>query len=186
MPARVYFVDVNILGELFKYYPQRLFPDLYAHIDGLIDNGCFRVPDETYREVMADAVREWLDERKSSVVWETEEPQLDCLRILVAQLPAFVDHSKPSGRDADHPFVAHAMACNFDAAGGYASGPATVLTNERLRRGRETRLRIPDACDYFDIRCGHFLDLIEDLGLEFGLRSRGDQSRHNGVVGDAP
>jgi len=164
----IYYFDVNILGEMFKYYPSRIFSDLWERLDELIAAGQIRVPDETYREIASDEAREWLTPRKGQIVCATTEVELDCLGAIGSSIPSFVDHSKPRS-DADQPLVAHAMACNLQAVGEYASGPAMILTNERRRKGNETRLRIPDACDHFGVRCGRFLDFIEDLGLRFAL-----------------
>jgi hypothetical protein len=157
-PRRIYCVDTNIFINLTAYYPERIFPTLWANIDLLVGSERFLVPEQVVRENKHEPTARWLTER-AHIIRPFDAACNRCLLEIMAALPNFVDTAK-IGDDADQFLVALAMAEN-QRLHGSPHGSASVLSNERSRRAGEPRLRVPDACRHFGIDCYTLFRLME-------------------------
>jgi hypothetical protein len=163
-PRRIYCADTNILIGLSRYYPENIFPSLWANLDVLVTSGRFLVPEQVVRENKHAPTAQWLAQR-AQIICPFDAACNQCLLTIMAALPNFVDASK-TGDDADQFLDALAMAENQRLHGSPA-GSVAVLSDERSRRGSETRLRIPDACRYFGIDCYTLFRFMEVEGWRF-------------------
>ena len=116
-------------------------------------------PKDVYEEIKSRPVEKvWLDLVPSGVV-DLDADGLLCLTEVVNTLPDFLDKNKPSGKDADQPLVAMALAHHRSG-----ESPAMVVTQERPRKPGESRWHIPDACDALGLPCGDFLEWLSRSG----------------------
>src|SRR5262249_9176034 len=98
-PGRIYCVDTNILISLTAYYPENIFPTLWANIDVLVQSGRFLVPEQVVRENKHVPTADWLAAR-THIIRPFDTACNQCLLHIMAVLPNFVDASK-TGDDAD-------------------------------------------------------------------------------------
>ena len=106
-------------------------------------------PKDVYGEVQPND-KLWLDLVPDSVR-DLDDKGLICLTEIVNSYPDFLDPNKPSGRDADQPLVAMALAHHRSGI-----SPAMVVTQERAKKPTEQRWHIPDACSALGLQCGAF------------------------------
>jgi hypothetical protein len=161
---RVYCVDNNIFIALTSHYPPEIFPTLWANIEVLVDSQRLLVPEQVVRENNHEWTADWITQR-GQIIRPFDTACNACMVAIMAALPNFVDASK-TGDDADQFLVALAMSENRRLHGS-EGGTVAVLSNERGRRGNETRLRIPDACRHFNIDCFDLFAFMQAEGWRF-------------------
>jgi hypothetical protein len=148
----IYYFDADVTNILTKYIPRDVFVSLWDYIDTLVDMERLWVPKHVADECDTDwASMEWLG-RSPHVIKPFDEVIGDCMSRIMKENPAFI-HPAKLGVDADPFLVASAMAENMKQHEGSITGSAVVVTLERCKKEKETRLRIPDVCASYKIEC---------------------------------
>jgi len=162
----IYCIDTSVLIDLDNHYPRRFFESLWSNIEQLMREGRLITIEQVMKEIKhlnRPEIEKWL-KQFPGVVRPFSQEIGNCLSEIMAALPDFVDQSKERD-EADQPLVALALAEN--RAQRIFSGDFVVLTNERRKRPNERRVRIPDACAHFGIRCFSLFELMEHESWRF-------------------
>lgn len=155
---RFYILDNNILIRLANHLPLRSIPSAWGLIERLGDEGRCCIPEAVFAEFLDEDNKGWFLDRSDKLIMPYSQEQVNAL-VDVATLTGFIQHGKV-GQDADQPLVALGIAKSKNAE----SLIATIVTDERRRKGQETRLRVPDACDHFGLACCNLYDVFEMEG----------------------
>ena len=153
-----YSLDTSALIDGWvRNYPIGNFPGVWEKLAALIEKGNARATDEVLRELerQDDDLTAWCNRQSSLFVAMDDE-----IQILVAEIlqnyPRLVESGgRRSGAD---PFVialAKIHSC-------------TVVTAEQRTNNPDGRVRIPDVCNFMDIRCVNLLGLITEQHWIFG------------------
>lgn len=149
MSTSVYCLDTSALIDgLERYYPAENFPGIWNEVDLLIDQGRVLISEEVYLEASKkDAVvKSWCDERKDSILVETDATIAAEVAEILKDHPKLVGVMKDRSR-AD-PFVI-AVARLRSAA---------VVTGES--HGSANKPKIPFVCEDRGVDSMRFTDLI--------------------------
>jgi len=147
-----YSIDSSGILDVFRYYPQDVFPTIWDHLELAAGSGVILAIDEVYHELekKADDAFNWLEEHSQMIVPIDEEIQRRVTHIL-ASYPRLVDTRK--SRSAGDPFViALAQVHKY-----------SVVTGERPT-GVITKPNIPDVCSALSIPCHNVLELFRREG----------------------
>lgn len=158
-----YLLDNNVLIFLQWGDPHFQFGAIYDWIDTMAQAGRLYVPEVVLGEFKNKERKQWFDDRPHLCL-RHDDDQDDCLAILVNALPDFVDPSKTT-EDGDQPLVSAAMKLNRIGTGEFASGPAIVVSHEQRRKPQFPYLKVPDACDHYQIRCIDFFEMLRMEGV---------------------
>ncbi|MBL8049546.1 MAG: DUF4411 family protein [Chthonomonas sp.] len=164
--SHTFYWDNNIMTWLVDRYP---IPKLHELVDSQIQNGHLKVCEHVYDEAMGSPAKSWAMQRRDEVLVPMTTEILLVLRDVLEQLPAFVDHAKPKGKDADQYFVATVLAHQRGVGQNLLSGSPVLVTAERNMQGRETRMRIPDACEALGIPCVDFHGWLDLCGYRIDM-----------------
>jgi len=147
----MYSVDTSALIDgIERFYPVRNFPQFWARIDGLIDEGRFHVSEEAWAEATAmDApLREWCedaDAARERCIYLTSAKIAATVGSIVADYPSWIGQGRKNGAD---PFVI--------AVAEAVSG--TVISGEI--NGGPSKPKIPYVCGERGTAHGRLVDLI--------------------------
>jgi len=142
-----YCIDTNVFidaGE--RYYPIDIVPGFWENVDGLIASGRMKAPEMLIEELERkdDAWRQWVYERKETLIVPMDLPQIEAVRKVMAVYAAEgIDANRIAG---DPFFIALALANGL-----------TVVTNEKPRRGGA---KIPKICAALGVPSIGLLDLM--------------------------
>lgn len=142
-----YCIDTNVFidaGE--RYYPIDIVPGFWENVDGLIASGRMKAPEMLIEELERkdDAWRQWVYERKETLIVPMDLPQIEAVRKVMAVYAAEgIDANRIAG---DPFFIALALANGL-----------TVVTNEKPRRGGA---KIPKICAALGLPSIGLLDLM--------------------------
>ena len=128
-----YCIDTSIIidaGE--RYYPPDIVPGFWKNLDGLIDAGRFKAPEMLIEELERkdDTWRQWVYDRKESLIVPMDLPQVDAIKRVMDVYQA--QSSNVSRVTGDPFFIALALAQGL-----------TMVTNESERKGK---VKIPKIC----------------------------------------
>lgn len=157
--AQRYCLDTNVFVEPWnKYFRFERCPDYWEIIDNLGKQNIVFCPDQVKREIdkVDDGLKEWLGRRPYFVREETGAVQQH-IREVLKTFPNII--SVGANRSMADPWViAHAMAED-----------ATVVSKEYTinRNQNSPRVKIPDVCGHFKIRCISDFEFIDEIGIKF-------------------
>jgi len=147
-----YSIDSSGILDLFRYYPQDVFPTIWTQLEAAADGGNILAIDEVYRELEKkdDIAFQWLKTHLAMVIAIDKEIQEHVTAIL-GKHPRLVDTRR--NRSAGDPFVI-ALA---------RSRRLSVVTGERAS-GVVEKPNIPDVCAVLQIRCINVLTMFRSEG----------------------
>ena len=145
-----YVFDTNIFINLKNRYPSDIFTSLWEQIETLFSNGIIISSDEVIDEIKRgnDDLEEWANARKDSFYPSNEPVQIIVKEILGRFSGLITNAKKPNSADPFLIALARQMTC-------------TVVTEEN-RNGSDLSPKIPNICDYYNIRCIKFVDFLRE------------------------
>jgi hypothetical protein len=155
----IYCLDTNVLIEPWnKYYSPDLCPDYWEVLTELVSDGKIFCTDEVKREVLKvdDGLSYWIKTHPEFVRDIDDDVQVK-LRTVLQKFPRLVDTKKDRSM-ADPWVVAHAW-----------SAGATVVTKE-MPSNSVTRIKIPDVCQVFKVRCIDDFSFLKEVGISFNVK----------------
>lgn len=157
MTRQIYCFDTSALIQPWNtYYSMEFFSDFWDVIENLAKEGVLFCTHEVGREIEKkdDSLHTWAKERRFLFREPTEEVQQNLRRILASH-----NELAKEGRDrsrADPWVIAHAMAEG-----------ATVVTKEGFA---PRRIKIPDVCQAYNVRCIDDTQFVREIGLKISAK----------------
>ena len=155
-----YCLDTNVLIQAWNnYYSMELCPEYCAILDDLATKNSVFCTDEVKREIekIDDDLCTWVKGRPHLFCDGTEDVQRQ-LRTVLARFPRLVDTAGDRSM-ADPWVVAHALHTG-----------ATVVTKETPSPPGTKRIKIPDVCRAFSVRCINDFQFVTEIGIRFTAR----------------
>jgi predicted nucleic acid-binding protein len=145
-----YVFDTNIFINLKNRYPSDIFTKLWKQIETLFSNGIIISSDEVIEEIKRgnDDLEEWANARKNSFYPSNEPVQMIVKEILRRFNGLVTSPRKPNAADPFLIALAKQMSC-------------TVVTEEN-RSGNDLSPKIPNICDFYNIRCIKFVEFLRE------------------------
>lgn len=150
-----YCIDTSALISLWKRtYSPDVFRSLWKNLENLISQGRLIAPREVLNELEKygdkdDELLKWA-KRHRGMFEDLDYNQLNLVQDILKHFPNLVDANKTIP-DADPFVIALAMAKRW-----------TVITSEQptnLTANPSARPKIPNVCEYFNVKC--YYDLLE-------------------------
>ncbi|MBM4032270.1 MAG: DUF4411 family protein [Planctomycetes bacterium] len=155
----VYCIDTSILIELHLRYPREIFSGVWDALEALIAADRAIAPKQVREELSAkdDWLWRWAQSQKQMFKPQTKAHAM-CASEITARFPSLA-HAERPGVVADPFVIALALA---EKKASLVGSDCAVVTCEARRKGK-----IPDACDYFGIRCLSLFDFMKEAGWKF-------------------
>ncbi len=162
MKRNKFCLDTNVLIQAWNtYYSMDLAPRYWDILDDMAQKGTVFCTHEVRREIekVDDALKLWIKKRDYLFRDITEDVQQHVRDVLKA-FPRLVDTTKDRSM-ADPWVIAHAKA-----------EQATVVTKEMVTPAGSKKIKIPDVCDTFGVRCINDFEFVKEVGITFTARRR--------------
>ena len=162
MKKQKYCLDTNVLIQAWNtYYSMDLAPKYWDILDEMARNGTVLCTHEVKREIekVDDDLNKWIKKRAYLFRDITEDVQ-KFIRDVLKSYPRLVDTTKDRSM-ADPWVIAHALA-----------EKATVVTKEMMTGAGSTRIKIPDVCGTFNVRCINDFAFVREVGITFSAQRR--------------
>jgi len=152
---RRYVADTNVFITGWRYYPLRLFADLWSVLDELAHEGSFFTTEVVLDELAEknDEIHQWVKARKNHLVRPLTEDTQRIVREILVRNTSFVRPQRTK-QWADPFVIAEAKA----SAG-------VVVTYENPRSPE----RMPAVCQKEGVLCIDMIDFFVDAGIRFSV-----------------
>ena len=160
-----YWLDANVLIEAHRRsYPIGIVVSFWTWLGGQVENSVVVCPRRVYQELAEqedhkDELSVWVQNRRNKglCIMPSKEVTAQVGHILEF---VFANYQAPQAYDfskgGDVWVVAHAL----DDSG-------TVVTQESGLRPQARKVRIPDVCKHFHVKCIDTLQMLKELGAKF-------------------
>ena len=155
----VYCIDTSILIDL-KRYPRDIF-GVWQSLEDMIAKDLAIAPKQVREELKAwdDELYPWAV-RQRKMFKPLTRKQANCVAEIVGKFPDLA-HTDRRVEAADPFVIALALA---EKRASLFGKDYVVVSSERRKPGR---IRIPDACEHFDLRCLMLFDFMRAEGWTF-------------------
>jgi len=170
IPAEIYSIDTSVILDIWcppegNTFSKERLPELWAHIEKLINQGKIIASKEVYDELelhASDDLLEWLKKHKQMFMFSKD--QVEKAELLINDFYSLYKSGfKPEVGDAADPFVvATAMVHS-----------AVVFTQEKEQGTHEpsevNSPKIPTVCKHFGVECVDIEKFIEREGFRLAM-----------------
>jgi hypothetical protein len=159
-----YWLDASVLIEAhLRTYPIGIANSFWVWLDGGIQQGDIVCPRRVYREVAEsehqDELAQWMRHRKSKGLCVAPSRHVQT-RVKEVEEYVFLKYKSVEAwefsKGADPWVIAHAL-----------EDRGIVVTKESFTRPDAQKVRIPDVCDNFNVKCVDTLQMLKDLKAKF-------------------
>ena len=157
-------LDANVfITAKNSYYQMDIFPAFWSWLDDQAELGVLASTDLVLDELKDgdDNLAAWAKERRQSLFYM--ESSSKSVAGYVDSLGAW------AGREGYQPHVIEEFMSGADPflAGVAAEGGLIVVTLETPARGRKRKVKLPDACDYLDVKWEDTFGMLRSLEARF-------------------
>jgi len=166
-----YFVDSSALITINRYYPSKVFPDLWQHLDELFKNKRIFSHDIVFDEIVPssgpkDEIGKLLSKHKSSFYPITKKQGQLALNILT-NFPRLIDPR--AKKDEADPWIIALVIEKMEELNLFGQDSDFVLVSAESEK---SDTKIPAVCNYFNVRHLNIFQFFEDNDWEFTMRKR--------------
>ncbi len=156
-----YVVDANVLIDFEHLFPFDVFPSLWEQLRLMTKERRFVCPRPIFDELRRDGDTGYTRRLETAGfvhIREVDTPMLEQAARVVQRCPTLVNSNNRAKSEND-PFLIALASVEMEAANKQLAIDASlndewvVLSNERPRAGPGGRMRVPDACAEFGVRC---------------------------------
>lgn len=156
-----YVVDANVLIDLEHFFPFSVFPSLWEQLRIMTEKQRFVCPRPVFDELRRDGDNEYTKQLVTARfvhIREIDSPLLEQVARVEERCPTLVNPNNRAKSEND-PFLIALASLEMERVNRQLvieeslKDEWVVLSNERSRVGPGGRIRIPDACAEFGIRC---------------------------------
>ena len=169
----IYFIDSSALITVNRFYPSKVFPDLWRYIDDLFKQKRIFSHEMVFDEIVSvsgpkDEIGKLIAKYKSSFYSITNQQGQLALKIL-ANFPRLID-PRAKKDDAD-PWIIALVVEKIEEENLFGKDSDFVVVSAESEK---SETKIPAACKYFKVRHMNLFQFFDDNGWEFKMNKKTD------------
>jgi len=169
----IYFIDSSALITVNRFYPIKVFPDLWFFLEELFQQGRIYSHDMVFNEIVPssgpkDDIGKLISKYKKCFYSITNKQGQLALQIL-ANFPRLIDPR--AKKDEADPWIIAIVIEKMESVNMFGSASDFVLVSAESER---SDTKIPAVCKYFKVRHMNLFQFFEDNGWEFVMNKKTD------------
>jgi len=169
--SNIYFIDSSALITINRYYPVKVFPDLWHHLDDLFKNKRLFSHDIVFSEIVPstgpkDEIGKLLAKHKAAFFPITNKQGQIAVKIL-STFPRLIDPR--AKKDEADPWIIALVIEKMDEENLFGQDSDFVLVSAESEK---SDTKIPAVCNYFNVRHLNLFQFFEDNNWQFSMRKR--------------
>ncbi len=166
--SNTYSIDSSALLTVNRYYPAKIFPDLWKHLEELFKQNRIFSHEMVYDEIVPktgakDDMAKLLARHKSSFFPITNRQGQLALQIL-SNFPRLIDAQ--AKKDQADPWVIALVLERMEAEGLFGNDSEFVVVSAESEK---SPTKIPAVCKHFNVRHLNLFQFFEDNGWQFSV-----------------
>lgn len=167
----IYFIDSSALITVNRFYPKKVFPDLWLYIEALFQQKRIFSHDMVYDEIVPasgpkDDTGKLISKYKSSFYSITNKQGQLALQIL-ANFPRLIDPR--AKKDEADPWIISLVIEKMELVNMFGNASDFVLVSAESEK---SDTKIPAVCKHFKIRHMNLFQFFDDNGWEFLMNKK--------------
>jgi hypothetical protein len=167
----IYFIDSSALITINRFYPSRVFPDLWKYVDDLFKQKRLFSHEMVYDEIIPatgpkDEIGKMIVKHKSSFYSITNKQGQLALKIL-SYFPRLIDPR--AKKDQADPWIIALVIEKMEELNLFGSDSDFIVVSAESEK---SDTKIPAVCKHFKVRHMNLFQLFEDNGWEFTMLKR--------------
>lgn len=168
----IYFIDSSALITVNRFYPSRIFPDLWKSIEELFVHKNIFSHEMVFEEIVPssgpkDEIGKLISKYKSAFYPITNKQGQLALKIL-ANFPRLIDPR--AKKDEADPWIIALVIEKMEELNLFGKDSDYVVVSAESEK---SDTKIPAVCKYFKVRHMNLFQFFEDNGWEFSMK-KGD------------
>jgi hypothetical protein len=164
----IYFIDSSALITINRFYPSKVFPDLWQYIDELFSEKRLFSHEMVFDEIVPssgpkDEIGKMINKYKSSFYPISNKQGQLALKIL-SFFPKLIDPR--AKKDQADPWIIALVIEKMDELSLFGKDSDFVLVSAESEK---SDTKIPAVCKYFKVRHMNLFQLFEDNGWQFSM-----------------
>ncbi|TAL60429.1 MAG: DUF4411 family protein [Bacteroidetes bacterium] len=162
----IYFIDSSALITVNRYYPSKVFPDLWKYIEELLKRKRMLSHEMVFDEIVPtsgpkDEIGKLIAKHKSSFCPITNKQGQLALKIL-SNFPRLIDPR--AKKDEADPWIIALVIEKMEEVSLFGKDSDFVVVSAESEK---SDTKIPAVCKYFKVRHMNLFQFFEDNGWEF-------------------
>jgi hypothetical protein len=167
----IYFVDSSALVTVNRFYPLKVFPDLWKYIEELLKRKRMFSHEMVYDEIVPvsgpkDEIGKLIARHKSSFYSITNKQGQLALQIL-ANFPRLIDPR--AKKDEADPWIIALVIEKMDEVSLFGNESDFVVVSAESEK---SDTKIPAVCKHFKVRHMNLFQFFDDNGWEFTMSKK--------------
>lgn len=167
----IYCLDTSAFITMHRFYPIRMIPDLWSHLEDLFKRNKTYSHQIVFDEIVPktgkkDMLAGWLVNYRSSFI-STTQRQIEIVPNILRHFPKLIDPE--SEKDQADPWLVAMLVEIMEQEGLFGDQSNYVMVTTESER-RKTRL--PAACKHYNIRHMNLFEFFEANGFQFNVNKR--------------
>jgi hypothetical protein len=167
----IYFIDSSALITVNRFYPQKVFPDLWMFLEELFQQKRVFSHDMVYDEIVPssgpkDDIGKLIANYKSSFFPITNKQGQLALQIL-SNFPRLIDAR--AKKDEADPWIISLVIEKMDSVNIFGNASDFVLVSAESEK---SDTKIPAVCKYYKVRHMNLFQFFDDNGWEFAMSKK--------------
>jgi hypothetical protein len=169
----IYFIDSSALITVNRFYPSKVFPDLWKYIEELFKRKRMFSHDMVFDEIVPssgskDEIGKMIAKYKSSFYPITNKQGQLALKIL-ANFPRLIDAR--AKKDEADPWIIALVIEKMEETNLFGKDSDYVVVSAESEK---SDTKIPAVCKHFKVRHMNLFQFFEDNGWEFSMSKKID------------
>lgn len=161
----LYILDANVLIDANRdYYPMDRVPEFWEWLLAMGNAGLVKTPPEVYEKVAAagDSLSQWLKNNRDALLLDESVDEVLLHRVIAAGYAPDLTDIEIEQLNEDPFLIAYALVDpeNRRVVSNETSSPSKMRANRK----------VPDVCDYFNVRHCNAFRFIRDLDFRTNWR----------------
>lgn len=167
----IYFIDSSALITVNRYYPSKVFPDLWKYIEELLKRKRMFSHEMVFDEIVStsgpkDEIGKLIAKHKSSFCPITNKQGQLALKIL-SNFPRLIDPR--AKKDEADPWIIALVIEKMEEVSLFGKDSDFVVVSAESEK---SDTKIPAVCKYFKVRHMNLFQFFEDNGWEFSTSKK--------------
>jgi hypothetical protein len=167
----IYFIDSSALITVNRFYPKKVFPDLWLYIEELFHQKRIYSHDMVYDEIVPssgpkDDIGKLISKYKSSFYPITNKQGQLALQIL-ANFPRLIDPR--AKKDEADPWIISLVIEKMELVNMFGNASDFVLVSAESEK---SDTKIPAVCKHFKVRHMNLFQFFDDNGWKFVMNKK--------------
>lgn len=162
----IYCIDASAFITMHRFYPQSMIPDLWHHLESLIQENKIISHEIVYNEIVPkqgnkDELAQWMSNFKFAFR-PVSQRQMDLLPDILAHFPKLIDEE--AEKEQADPYLIAMLIEIMEERGIFGTASDHIIVSTESERSSD---KLPAACKHYDIRHFNLFEFFKDNGFEF-------------------